>query len=927
MENLSDIEFGSDKSTEEAPILVAQRYLNIFRQVHIFNKQTRDQFDDELLALPTNITDFFKRLPGGRLLVEHIEDVKTERGISFVKSNRDDFSNGMNDESASSPANLPTTTQVVGGSLVVDSSFAETLAQSMASAFKDVSIASAAPSGGPVISTDFGRAFELIAEEIRTSRASLLDVLKETRNITDSVIASQVSISRILEGILSSKNKNETDTADLNNRIIASQASISKLLESLYTTNTERNTEISDYLNIDNKLQDFRNNITQTIASSLQGWTQQLLETVYNQNNAAATTTADIENKIMQFKSDITANVNQSLSEIRQLLFDSIKTTNMQVSSAQGQAIVQEVSPRSTQNQMQASSKPTTLSQISQSDNISDNIDLVNEEPRKKKKKKKKKNNEQGLMSGSLSADLSAMAAAAALQKQTIDSDVLSEDLDTDEENFEEQVSEQPAFPTNQTIDGVIRNSAYKHEDDFSNVHLDEPPLDIDDSETDDVFSADEKNTNDDLNDLDVDDSLDFSLPKQNVSAPETDEDFQTNDTPQKNNNSLDDFNIDDNLDFVLPEQGVSTVDTAEDFETSAAPQENTGGLDEFNIDDNLDFVLPEQSSPIEEDSHETVSVQTAPETDAVSLDDFNLDDNLDFVLPDDNTQVSKSDDVSVDETPQEDFGGLDDFDIDNNIDFEQSKQEASPEENTLADFNTDDTPQTDTTGLDDFNIGDSSQVGTTGLDDFNIDEVPVASTESLDDFSVADSTDVTSSEPVNIDTSDEDVDTQELSLSSDELDNLTIPDEIQPEVSPKPAETQSRYSAELDKIRAALTSDNIDISSLDEPIALDDYSDDENVKEEDDVPLRRQATSSNTDDAQSGSDEDWEYEYVEDDSAQADSDTQQASQAGEDWEWEYVDENGNVTPASSDTENSDEEWEWEYVEDDDNSNDENKPQ
>ena len=88
MENLNDVEFGSDKGTEEAPILAAQRYLNIFRQIHIFNKDKRRQFDDELLALPQTITDFFKRMPGGRLLVEHIEDVKTERGISFVKSNK-----------------------------------------------------------------------------------------------------------------------------------------------------------------------------------------------------------------------------------------------------------------------------------------------------------------------------------------------------------------------------------------------------------------------------------------------------------------------------------------------------------------------------------------------------------------------------------------------------------------------------------------------------------------------------------------------------------------------------------------------------------------------------------------------------------------------------------------------------------------------
>ena len=273
MENLNDAEFGSDNSGEEAPILVAQRYLNIFRQVHIFNKAKRDEFDEELLSLPQNITDFFKRMPGGRLLVEHIEKVKTERGIAFVKANREDFDEGAGKTDTPTPVATGGVVQMAGGSITLDPSFAETLAQSLANAFKQLpatSPSSLQPGGNTTVTADFGNAFDVIADEIRTSRASLLDVLKETRSITDSVIASQVSISRILEGILSSRTRDDNDVADLNSRIIASQASITKLLEGLYTANNKKNTEISDYLNVENRLQSFRNEIKDEISLSLQ---------------------------------------------------------------------------------------------------------------------------------------------------------------------------------------------------------------------------------------------------------------------------------------------------------------------------------------------------------------------------------------------------------------------------------------------------------------------------------------------------------------------------------------------------------------------------------------------------------------------------------------------------------------------------------
>ena len=74
-ELVESAEFGRKKKNEEEPILVAQRFLNIYRQMHIFNKERQEQFDDMLLALPSDIRILLSTLPGGSLLLEHIEEV------------------------------------------------------------------------------------------------------------------------------------------------------------------------------------------------------------------------------------------------------------------------------------------------------------------------------------------------------------------------------------------------------------------------------------------------------------------------------------------------------------------------------------------------------------------------------------------------------------------------------------------------------------------------------------------------------------------------------------------------------------------------------------------------------------------------------------------------------------------------------------
>lgn len=85
-----DAEFGGKHKDEEDPILVAQRYLNIYHQIHIFNKERQDEFDDSLLSLSSDIRILLSTLPGGSLLLDHIAELEETRGIVSLMSQLDE---------------------------------------------------------------------------------------------------------------------------------------------------------------------------------------------------------------------------------------------------------------------------------------------------------------------------------------------------------------------------------------------------------------------------------------------------------------------------------------------------------------------------------------------------------------------------------------------------------------------------------------------------------------------------------------------------------------------------------------------------------------------------------------------------------------------------------------------------------------------
>lgn len=66
---------------EEDPIVAAQRYLNIFRQLHIFSQHKRKEFEDTLVNLPLSVKRAFSQLPGGSVLHEFVNELELKAGM------------------------------------------------------------------------------------------------------------------------------------------------------------------------------------------------------------------------------------------------------------------------------------------------------------------------------------------------------------------------------------------------------------------------------------------------------------------------------------------------------------------------------------------------------------------------------------------------------------------------------------------------------------------------------------------------------------------------------------------------------------------------------------------------------------------------------------------------------------------------------
>ena len=66
----------------EDPIIIAQRFLNIFRQLHIFSAERKEAFNKMILEQPPEIRGMFGSLPGGSLLQEYVDELEQNAGVT-----------------------------------------------------------------------------------------------------------------------------------------------------------------------------------------------------------------------------------------------------------------------------------------------------------------------------------------------------------------------------------------------------------------------------------------------------------------------------------------------------------------------------------------------------------------------------------------------------------------------------------------------------------------------------------------------------------------------------------------------------------------------------------------------------------------------------------------------------------------------------
>lgn len=157
----------SNNQEEEDPILVAQRYLNIFHQIHIFNQAKKDEFDKSLLDMPEKIKELLATIPGGRVLLEHVKEIEEKQGLNSGGTT-ELIAQNIEEEKKSidNLAQHPLTGS--GGELTLGADFAESLANSLAAALKNSNVAAAPSSNMADLAQILNKSFNAYAASMQT---------------------------------------------------------------------------------------------------------------------------------------------------------------------------------------------------------------------------------------------------------------------------------------------------------------------------------------------------------------------------------------------------------------------------------------------------------------------------------------------------------------------------------------------------------------------------------------------------------------------------------------------------------------------------------------------------------------------------------------------------------------------------------------
>ena len=202
---------------EEEPIVIAQRFLNIFRQLHIFSNERKEAFNQMLMEQPKQVLTMLKTLPGGAVLLEYLAEIKqaqkvASKAVDELASKPRQTSNSSILENAVAENQQPVT-GIVKNEIINTDAFAKVLASSLAQSNAQIirELRSNVPAEKK--NTDDNSApkvpLKLIADEtftktIATALAGALSASEEKRRqdnkmITQSFLELQENLGRIVE--------------------------------------------------------------------------------------------------------------------------------------------------------------------------------------------------------------------------------------------------------------------------------------------------------------------------------------------------------------------------------------------------------------------------------------------------------------------------------------------------------------------------------------------------------------------------------------------------------------------------------------------------------------------------------------------------------------------------------------------------------
>lgn len=212
----------NDGDKEEEPIIVAQRFLNIFRQLHIFSNERREAFNQMILELPLSIRGMFKTLPGGSVLQEYVNELEKEHALE---------QSGQGSSSASPKTNSSTN--------ILQNALSENQAQQNAAPAAGKSEIINSDNFAKILANSLAQSNAQIIRELQNNRpasnaqkqTSSLPAAAEPLKLVADETFTQTIASALADAIANSEQKRQEDNKVIARSFLELQENLNKMME------------------------------------------------------------------------------------------------------------------------------------------------------------------------------------------------------------------------------------------------------------------------------------------------------------------------------------------------------------------------------------------------------------------------------------------------------------------------------------------------------------------------------------------------------------------------------------------------------------------------------------------------------------------------------------------------------------------------